>query len=166
MKFDALDGHWAQDYKQEWSNECRDEFSSDKTVQDIADTMEAKDSANEIAIESATNEELMQEHQKVTEQIQMWRMVATLQNKSTIGLHKARNQQVQEVLGKTEDGEEDALQADYFQPKDMTTIMEEMTATGDLTLTENSIINHSVDNESSSTMRKINDNVSQAHRER
>lgn len=42
---------------------------------------------------------LMQEHQKVTEQIQMWRMVETLQNKSTIGFYKARQLQNQDIHG-------------------------------------------------------------------
>lgn len=48
----------------------------------------------------------------------------------------------------------------------MTTIMEEQTAMGDLTLTENSMMNQSVDNESSCTTRIIKDQVNSANRER
>lgn len=52
-------------------------------------------------------------------------------------------------------GQDEAFPADYFQPKDMTTIIEEMTATGDLTETDNSMAIHSVDNESNSSTSKI-----------
>lgn len=108
----------------------------------------------------------MQEHQKVTEQIQMWRMVETLQNKSTIGFYKARQLYNQDIHGQPGIGGEDAAyQVDYLQPKDMTTIMEEQTAMGDLTLTENSMMNNSVDNDSSATVRRIKDQANSANRE-
>lgn len=48
----------------------------------------------------------------------------------------------------------------------MTTIMEEQTAMGDLTLTENSMMNNSVDNDSSATVRRLKDQANSANRER
>lgn len=73
------------------SNQDKTKSASSAAEPEAADAGEAR---QETAIDPNVNEEqlyLMREHQKVTEQLQMWRMVETLQNKSTIGFYKARN---------------------------------------------------------------------------
>lgn len=139
----------------EFRNQRKDETISDSSVQDITESMDEKISLHHVI--DPNNEEqikMMQEHQKVTEQIQMWRMVETLQNKSSIGFYKARNQLHQQANDDPGD-EANAIQDfDYFQQKDMTTIIEEPTASEELTVTDNSIINNSVDNESSRCVQR------------
>ena len=85
----------------------------------------------------------------------MWRMVETLQNKSSIGFYRARNQLNQQAI---DDAGEDmnAIQDfDHFPEKDMTTILEEPTASEEFTVTDNSAVDQSVDNESSRCIQRV-----------